>query len=556
MRVPRAAVLGLAGLSGLLWCLSWPAVGGITGLAFLAWLPLLHAEELFDRARGDRRVHFVPYVLAATFIWNMGCTWWFVMVSEPWQTRLVSMGAPVLVNTLFLTVPWWLRRIARRRLGLFCADVALVAVWLACERLHHAWDLKWPWMSLGNVFGTRPEWVQWYDLTGMLGGTLWVWLVNLLLFRSVQAWRQGAAMKGLAARTLAALAIPLAFSLWRFHHYVEQGPPVNVVLVQPNIDPYSEKFHAAPMEQLERMLALAETAMDTSVRLVLMPETALQESSTLDPHASPPLFVGLWENALDGSLSAQRIKRFVAEHPRVSVLSGMSSYHLLEVGFPVPPYARALGGTDRYYSASNAAMFIGTDGLALTYRKSKLVAGVEQLPFASVLGNIEQLAVDLGGTTGSLAVQDERTVFRDAASGIAVAPVICYESVFGEHVAAHVRNGADLIAVITNDGWWSDSPGYRQHLTFSSLRAIETRRAVARSANTGISCAVDQRGVVHDASGWWVPDARRVTVHLNKAITPFVWYGDVIGRVAMVIAIAILVLVMLPTTWRRRLREV
>ncbi|MDX9751748.1 MAG: apolipoprotein N-acyltransferase [Flavobacteriales bacterium] len=545
-------ILSLAVLSGLLWCLAWPAVGGITALAFVAWVPLLWAEELRGRSDGERRVRFVPYVLAATFVWNLGCTWWFVMVSEPWSTRLVSVGAPVLVNTFLMALPWWLRRVAHRRLGARWADAALVLAWIAFERLHHGWDLQWPWLSMGNVLGTRPQWAQWYDHTGMLGGTLWTWLVNLLLFRAMRAWRLGRPWKRSMALAGTVLCVPMMISLARFHRHVEQGPPMDVVVVQPNIDPYSEKFHAEPMAQLERMLELAGTAMDTAVRLVLLPETALQEHSTVDPHAHPPLFVGLWENDLDGSRSARRIADFVRAHGRTAVLAGMSSYHLLPDDAALPPYARALPGTDRHYSAANAAMFTGTDGRSSAYRKSKLVAGVEQLPFAALLGHIEQLSVDLGGTTGSLAKQAERTVFRDPAAGIAVAPVICYESVFGEHVAAHVRNGAELIAVITNDGWWADSPGYRQHLTFSSLRAIETRRAVARSANTGISCAVDQRGVVHDATDWWVPDARRVTVHRNTAITPFVRHGDIIGRAAVAATIVLLLMLLLPARWRRR----
>jgi apolipoprotein N-acyltransferase len=121
-----------------------------------------------------------------------------------------------------------------------------------------------------------------------------------------------------------------------------------------------------------------------------------------------------------------------------------------------------------------------------------------------------------------------------------VVPAICYESVFGEHIAAHIRNGGNMIAIMTNDGWWGTSPGYRQHLTFASLRAIETRRAIARSANTGTSCFVDQRGVLRETTPWWVPDARVSHVHLNDRITFFVEHGDQVGRVAMVFALLLL----------------
>jgi len=69
-----------------------------------------------------------------------------------------------------------------------------------------------------------------------------------------------------------------------------------------------------------------------------------------------------------------------------------------------------------------------------------------------------------------------------------IAPIICYESVFGEFVTDYVKKGAQALFIITNDGWWKNTNGYKQHLYFASLRAIETRRQVVRAANTGVSC--------------------------------------------------------------------
>ena len=105
--------------------------------------------------------------------------------------------------------------------------------------------------------------------------------------------------------------------------------------------------------------------------------------------------------------------------------------------------------------------------------------------------------IDLGGSAGGLGSQPERTVFQVAeVPALRVAPVICYESVYGDFVGEYVANGATLIGIITNDGWWSDSPGHSQHLQYATLRAIETRRDVARSANTGISAFINQKGEI------------------------------------------------------------
>ena len=93
-------------------------------------------------------------------------------------------------------------------------------------------------------------------------------------------------------------------------------------------------------------------------------------------------------------------------------------------------------------------------------------------------------------------------------------------------------NGADVMSIITNDGWWDDTPGYRQHLSYASLRAIETRRAIARSANTGISAFIDQKGDIIASTEWWKEDAISADLPLNDKITFFVRHGDIIGRVS------------------------
>jgi apolipoprotein N-acyltransferase len=541
-------------LSGVLWALAWPAVGGMFPLAFVAWLPLMHAQRLHDSREGRKRA-FMPYVLAALLLWNATCSWWFYCVSEPLPTKLVSVLAPVLVNTLLMSIPWWLQRIVKRVMGPRIAAWSFLVFWLAFERLHHGWDLQWPWFSLGNVFANAPSWIQWYAWTGMLGGSLWILLVTLVLDRSIARYigkdREHPRMR-VGAVAVLLIALPLGISLWTYHGHVDEGREAEVVVVQPNIDPYSEKFGGMdPLLQLEGMLDLAATAMTERTALVVMPETALQENATVDLSSGSPELHGLWENDLMRSRSAQRIRQFQAAHHDVAVLTGMSSAYLFPMGTERPLTARKLWDTGYWYEAYNAALFLPSNGKVEHYHKSKLVAGVEAMPFQRVLGSLEHLALDLGGTTGSLGQQSERSVLRDPGNGVAIIPAICYESVFGEHVAAHVRNGGNLIAVMTNDAWWGDSPGYRQHLSFSRIRAIETRRCVARAANTGISCFVDQRGDLHEVSDWWVPDARRRTVHLNERLTFFVRNGDLVGRVAVLLSPLLLLFVLVRSIRQR-----
>jgi len=354
---------------------------------------------------------------------------------------------------------------------------------------------------------------------------------------------------------VALIVVPVMVSWVRYATWEERGPRIEVVVVQPNIDPYSEKFGGVdPLVQLDGMLAQADAIITDSTRLVIMPETALQETAGLYIEDDGSLSLkGLWENDIDASASAQRIRTWLLDHPNTAVLTGMSSSRLYREGEPRSLTARPVRNSTSWFDASNSALFVANGFPAGVYHKSKLVAGVELLPFERLLGSLEALSIDMGGTTGSLAQQSERESFSPDDHAFSAAPVICYESVFGDYVADYVRQGADLIAILTNDAWWGNTPGYRQHLAYARLRAIETRRAVARSANTGISCFINQRGDVSQATEWWVPAAIRGYVHLDRDRTFFVRHGEWIARIAL-IAGSFSLLAAGVITWRTRRR--
>ena len=175
------------------------------------------------------------------------------------------------------------------------------------------------------------------------------------------------------------------------------------------------------------------------------------------------------------------------------------------------------------------------------YHKSKLTPGVETIPSWGILKPIEKLAIDLGGTVGTLGTDNEILVFTDAKKR-KVVPIICYESVYGEFVVKTIRDGATMIFVITNDGWWGNTPGHRQHFLFSILRAIETRRSIARSANTGISVFINQRGDVFQQTAYWEPTVIKQQINANDKLTYYVKNGDYIARVSVFISVLVLLI--------------
>jgi apolipoprotein N-acyltransferase len=163
------------------------------------------------------------------------------------------------------------------------------------------------------------------------------------------------------------------------------------------------------------------------------------------------------------------------------------------------------------------------------YHKSKLTPGVEILPSFKGFKWLEKFAINLGGTVGSLGMDSVRKVYTTV-NTVKVGPAICYESIFGEFFAGFVRNGAEIMIIITNDGWWGNTAGHRQHFSFAHLRAIETRRSIARSANTGISAFIDQRGDAHQVTTYWKPAVITGSLNASNKITFYVEHGDYIAR--------------------------
>jgi apolipoprotein N-acyltransferase len=148
--------------------------------------------------------------------------------------------------------------------------------------------------------------------------------------------------------------------------------------------------------------------------------------------------------------------------------------------------------------------------------------------------------IDLGGTVAHKKTQAGRSVFTSS-TGITTGPVICYESVYGEFVTDYVKEGAQFLSVVTNDAWWGDTQGYKQHLSFSRLRAIENRRWVARSANTGISTIINDRGQLQDHLEYSQTGAILGKVELSNDLTFYTIHGDYIARVATLLGGMILI---------------
>jgi len=535
MTLPKKYQLIFLSLTGgLLLSAAWPE-RGFAPLLFIGFIPFIFIEDhiLKNRDRFGRLSVFL-FTYPGFFAWNVLTTWWI------WNSTITGAVLAWVLNALLMSFTFQVYHFARRATPSRQTLFSLVFFWISFEYFHHHWDGTWPWLSLGNGFAGWHKWIQWYEYTGIFGGTLWILLINILLCQIIQKHINRESKKPFIIHYslfIILFILPIFLSYRLYNGYREKSLPVDVIVVQPNVDPYNEQYTLFATELLERNLSLAVQKADSAVDFFASPESAIQEN--------------IWEERIEESRSLAELREFLKEYPGSGYVIGASTFHRFEPGEELSPTARRFRNSEGFYDAFNTAVFIDTSGVRQLHHKSKLTPGVEKMPFSRLMKPLENMAFDLGGTVGSLGVDKERTVFFRPGDSLCIAPVICYESVFGSYVTQYIRKGANLIFVITNDGWWGDTPGHRQHFSFSRLRAIETRRSIARSANTGISAFIDQRGDAFQVTNYWEPDVIRQKINANDRITFYSKYGDYIARLSAFTAVFLL-LIAISTRLRRK----
>lgn len=511
----------------LLLSLAWPAIGSLSFVIFIAWVPMLLAEDhIFRKNYRPRRVFFLAYLYFLCF--NIITTWWIYYASPG------GMVMAVLANSLLMTFPFWLFHVTKRRVGIKEGYIAFLLNWLGFEYLHYRWELSWPWLSMGNVFANDVKMIQWYDITGVTGGSLWILLVNLIFFFIIRDafWlktRPLILQKFRLVIVTLFIFIPVAISLKTYYSYEEKIRPADILLVQPNIDPYTDKFSGMSMtEQLDVFFSLADQEVDPQLDFLVGPETQLgypiEEGRLKESNAFKPFYA------------------LLSRFPRLRIISGMSGYRLMHDGDKLSATAKPLDEPGWYFDHYNTAFQLSNTEDVELYHKMKLVLGVEKIPFSSWLPFLEKLAIKMGGASGSMGTEIAPKNFYSAVDpGMIVAPAICYESIYGDHIAAFVEKGATLLFIITNDGWWRETPGYKQHLAYARIRAIENRRSVARCANTGVSCFINQRGDIIQQTEWWKATTLRGKINANDTLTYYTRNGDFIGRTSVFVGIMLLI---------------
>lgn len=519
----------LALISGLLFGVAWPTYG-IAFFIFIAFVPLLMVEHDIVRFSDIKRKGWAVFGLSylSFLVWNIVTTRWLYNALNPdGSYSLMAVLFPVLVNSLLMSLTFQSYHWFKRKRGTYWGLVFFISVWLCFEKIHLEWEFSWAWLNLGNVFATYPKLIQWYDTFGATGGSFWILLVNVFIFYALRIWEAGREKKLLLKNLtliFGLILFPMGISLIKYHQF-DEAPigKVRVMMLQPNLNPYNEKYNKDSVQIVNELLHLADTSIQ-KVDYYLAPETAFPGSG------------GISEKGFHNSHLLELVNDFLTKNTNSNAvfLGGASTYKIYLDEKEATKTAARYEDSNIWVDHYNAAIQLIPNQKVEVYHKAKLVPGVEIFPYIGVLKPIlGDAMLNFGGTQASLGIDEQRKVFQNPYNKAVVAPIICYESVYGEFVTEYVKKGANFLAIMTNDAWWGISEGHKQLLAYAQLRAIETRREIARAANTGVSAHINAKGEIESDTFYGDQTTLTADINLYDKQTIYTRTGDLISRIAI-----------------------
>ncbi len=502
--------------AGGLLAFGWPPATSFYLLLF-AWVPLF---LLSDRLKTNARplFAFASLVALSLFIWNAYTTYWI------YETLFTSGVVVNFINVTLFTLPWLLYHALQNRWSRLHRYALLVSAWMSIELMHYYWGLAFPYLTLGNVLASVPPLAQWYEYTGVFGGSLWVWGANLLLYevlKELLAWRKfGRLLTQRIGYALLWILIPMGVSLAIFSSYEERGKPVEVVAVHTDLDCRNERKTYTTAQKLKVHWDLTQPYLNNNTRYILWPENAL---------------IFDWLEELPTHPQIQALQDKLKSYPNTRLITGAvmhEQYQPHDTSF-IPANTQYLDVAQQkvWYNTYNGALQMSATTDMQLRTKIHLAPLEETTVYPLLINFLRKFIPSLGGFHFSAWTKNQNVFYGQTN----VTPLICYESFFSHTVKDYVYQGADLLFIILNEGWMDNDQQAQQFMQYASLRAIENRRDIVRSSNKGITCFIDQKGVIEQS----VVDNTDATlvgeVSANHRKTFYTITGDYLAWIAVAV---------------------
>lgn len=476
-------LLGLA--TGVLLSLSFPPYPFFL-FAFVAFIPLLKALQ-------NKKKRFL-LLYFTFFIYHYATNWWISSWQKDTDPYLFVSGfAVALVHPLFFIVPFIPVFFLQRKIGYRRAIVFFPFFWCSFEWLHSLGDLAYPWLTLGYTQAYNRVWTQMSDIGGVWLVSFLIALFNVLTFLLIEEIKDEEQKLSIILKNpkfflaLLIFLVPYVYGLVQLKHYSSDKVYFNnkilrVGVIQPNINPW-RKWETTASNQIQIHKDIQDSLLEKvpNIDLIIWSETAIT-------------FLGLEVNAYHNFTEFQSW----LEPNDFGLLTGFADFKFLSLSEPRNFTTKFFfSDTNLPYNTFNSLLLLNPKPQINyeIYHKIRLTPFGEQIPYAQILGFAKNfLEWNVGISSWTKGERQNLLHFKNRKSESKIAPIICIESIYPNFVRNFIKNGANFIAIVTNDGWYDHTFGPRQHYSIATFRAIENRRFIVRCANTGISGIISCTG--------------------------------------------------------------
>ena len=514
-------------VSAVLQTLPFPLAGPVpvwrTAFCWIAILPFLYV--LMGRDKSGETLDWLQTAAIGYLcgiLWYLGNCYWiyqtmYLYGGLPKPVALGILGLFCLYLGLYHALFAVLLGVVRRsRVGVQGALIAAPFIWVAVE-LARARITGFPWDLLGYTQVDNPLLTRIVPVTGAYGLSFVVVAVNALWLVRIRL-RERRFTRPLLTFAGVVIVVGYVVLLRKVQMPAHVRPARTAVLVQENLGVGTEAAeNYESREQMSRSfigLSLHPPA-DRCFGIPEMPSTRCIHFVG-DAAREQPVDLISWPESPAASAG------FRTDNPvfmaTLSELAKASSAALVIGNVGIVADAKSDHGFREYDSAT----LVAPDGaVAGRYDKIHLVPWGEYVPFKEFFSFADRLTAGVGNMDRGT----DRTVFRTGGHGYGV--FICYESIFGDEIRQFVKNGAEVLVNISDDGWYGDTSAAWQHLNMVRMRAIENHRWILRSTNTGVTAAIDPYGRVTAAAPRHIRTALRAGFDFEQGITFYTQHGDV-----------------------------
>ncbi len=489
--------LGLS--TGLLLAFSFPPFK--TG--FLAYVALIPFFLLLEDKHGITAFRWG--YLTGLFI-DIATLFWIGWVTFPGLIGALLV-LPVYIGFYALLHTFLIRRLNAG------AYIILPFLWTCIEYLQSIGETAFPWNYLGYTQSYYLTFIQYAEYTSVYGVSFWVVLLNVLIFFLWRKWSNLTLRRVLFVALLILFFVPFIHGQYVLNSKNQNQKKIKIALLQGNIDPF-EKWEKDLYEKNFKVYEnLSREAIKQAPDLLVWPETAT------------PFYIRYEQAYLE------RIRRLI-DSTNTALLTGSVDFEYLEDGSYLY-YNSALGFEPNLHYIQR-------------YAKMILVPFSERVPYKNYFpfNVLKNLLFDMALGIGDYSKGQDYNIFTFKTKSLyekknygftyKFAVAICFESVFPNHIRKLIQKGADILIIITNDAWFGKTSAPFQHTQIAVFRAIENRIAIARCANTGVSCFIDDVGHVQKSTPIFKDASIINDVPLRNNETFYMKYGNIFALFTLI----------------------